>query len=101
MQLTSETSPPSEMTTERCVAHLRSMLPKEAFAPAPRKLLYMLAHLVMVFACFWGIAATQKPLLWPLFSLVIGNSFTCILFYSHELAHHTILPRHGWLTFSR
>ena len=94
MQLTAETIPPTGFTTDRCVAHLRSLLPKEAFAPAPKKLLYMLAHLAAVFACFFGIASTDNVLLWPLFSLVIGNSFTCILFYSHELAHHTILPRH-------
>ncbi|MBW4648159.1 MAG: fatty acid desaturase [Kastovskya adunca ATA6-11-RM4] len=77
---------------------LRPLLPAEAFAPDPSKLVILLINLAILILG-WAIASHlghwNPYLLWlylPL-SVVMGNSVVVLLFSSHELMHGTVVRK--------
>ena len=84
------------VNTEQCVSLIRSLISKEAFAPAPRKLLYLFLHLGIIAICYYALTINPGWLIGVTSAIIAGNSLTCILFYCHELSHNTIIPRGRW-----
>ncbi|NJN57605.1 MAG: fatty acid desaturase [Leptolyngbyaceae cyanobacterium SL_5_9] len=75
---------------------LRPLLPAEAFAPDPNKLVILLLNLVIL-GLGWAIATHldqwHTDLLWlylPL-TLIMGNSIIVLLFSSHALMHGSVI----------
>ncbi|MBW4544795.1 MAG: fatty acid desaturase [Symplocastrum torsivum CPER-KK1] len=80
---------------------LRPLLPTEAFAPDPNKLIILFINLAILILG-WAIAADldrwQPSLLWlylPL-AIVMGNSVIVLLFSSHALMHGSVI-KNSWL----
>lgn len=73
------------------VQALRPLLPAEAFAPAPRKLWLVAIHLVIIGGGYAAIRFSPSPLLYPVFTLIIGHSLGCLAFLAHELSHNAIV----------
>ncbi len=70
---------------------LKSHLPEQAFKPRLRKLLVILAHLIVVSAGYAAFQFTSSLVAYSLLALVIGHSLMCVVFLAHELSHNTIL----------
>jgi fatty acid desaturase len=70
---------------------LKPLLPKEAFAPAPRKLVVVAIHLAIMLAGYVGIRSSGSGFTSLLYSIGIGNSLACIGFMAHELSHNAIV----------
>jgi fatty acid desaturase len=75
---------------------LRPLLPAEAFAPDPNKLIILFINLAILILG-WAIAADldrwHPSLLWlylPL-AIVMGNSVIALLFSSHALMHGSVI----------
>ncbi|NJL35489.1 MAG: fatty acid desaturase [Leptolyngbyaceae cyanobacterium RM2_2_4] len=78
------------------IKQLRPLLPAEAFAPDPNKLVILLLNLVIL-GLGWAIATHldqwHTSLLWlylPL-TLIMGNSIIVLLFSSHALMHGSVI----------
>jgi fatty acid desaturase len=77
---------------------LHSLLPKEAFAPDPSKLIVLFVNLVIL-GLGWSLARQLN--LWSLVHLglylplavVMGNSVIVLLFSSHDLLHGSVVRR--------
>jgi fatty acid desaturase len=75
---------------------LRPLLPAEAFAPDPSKLITLLVNLVILISG-WAIAATlnhwNSSLLWLFLPIAIlmGNSVLVLLFSVHALMHGSVI----------
>lgn len=73
------------------VKALRPLLPKDAFAPNPARLSWLVLHLITagvgiaLLTRGWGIWGSL------LLSLVIGHAFTGMAFVGHELLHGSIV----------
>jgi fatty acid desaturase len=70
---------------------LRPLLPREAFARNPRKLLFIVLQLLAVLAGYTLMRQTQAWYFLLLLSVPIGHSIACLGFYAHDLSHKTIL----------
>lgn len=73
------------------VRALRARLPKEAFAPAPSRILVWLTHMLVVWGGIaLGLASGE---LWVQLVLmpIIGHSMAGIVFLTHDLSHGSIL----------
>ncbi len=70
---------------------LRAALPKEAFAPAPGRVVFVLLHIGVVFAGMglglWDGRAWVQLALAPL----TGHSMAQIVFFTHDLSHGSML----------
>ncbi|MEJ0090532.1 MAG: fatty acid desaturase [Limisphaerales bacterium] len=77
---------------------LRNALPKEAFEPAPKKLITLFIHAALVVGgfCFAGHTNTAVALI--LSGVIAGHSLAAIGFLSHELTHGVII-RNKYLLF--
>ncbi|WP_026703159.1 fatty acid desaturase family protein [Salibacterium aidingense] len=76
---------------------VKKHLPKEAFKPAPARLLGGLAYLIVVAVCFLMIGLFPiHPIVNLIFSFVIGASFAALGFLGHEILHGTVI-RKAWL----
>jgi fatty acid desaturase len=69
---------------------LRPLLPPDAFAPAPRKLIPAAGHLAIVLFG-WFSFRLLDAIYWPVTAVIIGHSIACIGFLAHELSHGTIV----------
>jgi fatty acid desaturase len=83
------------------------LLPRELFAPARSRLLWLPVHLTVIAAAMLAITAPWMPwFLVPLLSLCIGMSFAGATFLAHETLHGSVVRgrrlRHvvGWLGFA-
>ena len=70
---------------------LKPLLPDDAFAPCPRKLLRQTIHFLLLFGSYMGIRFVEHWFVWLLCSLVIGHSLACTGFFAHELSHNAVL----------
>jgi fatty acid desaturase len=70
---------------------LRSLLPKEAFVPNPRKLRWVVVHLAIVLTCLIALRNVSGIGVSALISFVIGHSLACLAFVAHELSHGAVL----------
>src|SRR5687768_10704119 len=70
---------------------LRTLLPKEAFNPNARKLVWAGAHLAMIGLCLVALGKTEASAFRALISIVIGHSMACLAFIAHELSHGSIV----------
>ncbi len=88
------------------VRELRPELPADVFKPATSRLALIPAHLAVIVTAILAIASGWVPwFLWPLISIAIGVSFSCLTFVAHEAVHGGIVrdrrARHivGWIGF--
>jgi fatty acid desaturase len=65
-------------------------IPRQAFEPAPRKLWTIAAHLVVI-AGGWITLPRVAPVYWPLVSLTIGFSLSCIALIAHDVSHRNVV----------
>src|SRR5688500_319784 len=70
---------------------LRNLLPKEAFNPNPRKLVWAGAHLAMIGLCLAAVRKIEVSAFTLVISIVIGHSMACLAFIAHELSHGSIM----------
>ncbi|MGC1392925.1 MAG: fatty acid desaturase [Coleofasciculaceae cyanobacterium] len=85
-----------QITQAEYAKKLRPLLPDEAFASDPNKLVILIINLAILILG-WGIASKLDQwsvyLLWlylPL-SLIMGNSIVALLFSSHNLMHGSVI----------
>lgn len=86
---------------------LHPELPAEVFEPARSRLLIVPVHLAIIITTMAAIARHWLPgWSWPLASIVIGASMSCLTFVAHEALHGGIargrvIPRIvGWIGFA-
>jgi fatty acid desaturase len=86
------------MTAARDYAReLRQDLPAKAYQPAPWRLLWLPAHLLIIGSAITAVLFGELNLGCKLvLSLVIGNSFACLASLAHEILHGTVVRRR-WL----
>ncbi len=73
---------------------LRPLLRDDVFLPARSRLAWLPAHGAIIALLAWLMATGIAPVLvWPLLSLVIGASFSAIVFLGHEILHGSVI--HG------
>ncbi|MGB8001571.1 MAG: acyl-CoA desaturase [Anaerobacillus sp.] len=78
-------------------ARIKKHLPKEAFKPAPARLIGGLTYVAITVTCFLIIGLFNLPLFLNLiFSVIIGASFAGMGFLGHEILHGTVV-RNPWL----
>ena len=71
---------------------LKPLLPREVFAPARSRLLWLPTHLSVIVAATLALASGWGGWpLWPLLSLLIGTSFAGLTFLGHETLHGAVL----------
>jgi fatty acid desaturase len=80
------------------VQRLKPLLPNDAFAPCPSKLLNQSIHLLLLTGGYITIRITEDWLVWLICSLVIGHSLAWIGFFAHELSHNAIF-RHPFIHY--
>src|SRR5258706_15822374 len=73
------------------IKELRDALPKEAFEPAPRRLIALFVHAALVVCGFYFAGHTKSAMALLLFAAVAGHSLAAIGFLSHELTHGVII----------
>ncbi|MGA9289014.1 MAG: fatty acid desaturase, partial [Anaerobacillus sp.] len=78
-------------------ARIKKHLPKEAFKPAPARLIGGLTYVAITISSFLIIGLFNLPLFLNLiFSFIIGASFAGMGFLGHEILHGTVV-RNPWL----
>lgn len=77
---------------------LRDALPKEAFEPAPKRLISLFVHAMLVSGGFYFAGHTNSLLALTISAVVAGHSLAAIGFLSHELTHGVII-RNKFLLF--
>jgi fatty acid desaturase len=80
------------------IKELRDALPKEAFEPAPKRLIALFVHATLVVCGFYFAGHTTSALALILFGAIAGHSLAAIGFLSHELTHGVII-RNKYLLF--
>ena len=73
------------------VRALKSRLPAEAFAPSPKKLCIVAAHLAIISASYTAARHNTNIVLFGVLCVVIGHSTACLGFLAHELSHGAIV----------
>jgi fatty acid desaturase len=76
-------------------AHLRSLLPRQAFEATPGKVVFMMLHVGIVIASALAIGRLPSMWQWACCALVGGHSMAVVAFYGHHLTHgHFVRQRH-------
>lgn len=70
---------------------LRTLLPKEAFAPNPRKLVWAVVHFSLIATSLMVLRNVHGIALSVGISFLIGHSLACLAFVAHELSHGSVL----------
>lgn len=81
-----------QYTVQQYARQLRRHLPAEIFRPQPRRLAWLPVHLAVIVALATYVVGWQPP--WYLAlacALVIGHSFACLAFLTHEVMHHAVV----------
>jgi fatty acid desaturase len=66
------------------------LIPRQAFEPNPYKLIVCAIHLSIIVAG-WASFPFIARIYWPLLSLVIGTSLTCIALIAHDVSHRNVV----------
>lgn len=74
-------------------SRLKKYIPKEAFRPAPYKLLPMSIHVCLIYLWLFVIRQNDTWLVIVSMSVLIGISYACLFLYCHELTHGTIVRK--------
>jgi fatty acid desaturase len=74
-------------------SRLKKYIPKEAFRPAPYKLLPMSIHVILIYLWLFVIRQNDTWLVIVSMSVLIGISYACLFLYCHELTHGTIVRK--------
>ncbi len=87
--MSSIATPPSkpERTIPNYRQQVRKALPDEFFKPEPSQLLWFIPHVAIIGTGLWLLTAHFSWWLAPILSLIIGHSFACLGFLSHEIGH--------------
>ena len=82
------------------IKELRNALPEEAFEPAPKRLIILFVHAVLVACGFYFAGHTKSAMALILFGTIAGHSLAAIGFLSHELTHGVIIRNKQFLFFA-
>lgn len=66
---------------------IRKQLPDSYFKPDHSHLLWFLFHIPLIAGCLWMLKDHFSFWTAPIISLIIGNSFACLGFLAHDIAH--------------
>ena len=78
------------MTNSDYVRVLRPLLPLEAFAADPRKLIAVAIHVTVIVGGWFTFRAVPHYL-WPVVGLVISNSVAALAFIGHDITHRSVV----------
>lgn len=78
------------MDTSDYARVLMPAIPRRAFAPNPRKLIVCGMHLAVV-VVGWVAFRFVAYFYWPLISLVIGASLSCVALIAHDVSHRNVV----------
>jgi fatty acid desaturase len=78
------------MDTSDYARVLMPAIPRQAFAPNPRKLMVCGIHLAIVVAG-WVAFRFVAHFYWPLISLAIGSSLSCVALIAHDVSHRNVV----------
>lgn len=70
---------------------IRPHLPPQAFAPDPRHLVRIAAHLLVALAGYLVLRAAGAWWVMLPVSLLIGHSMACLLFLAHDVSHSSVV----------
>lgn len=88
---------PELMPVSAYARALKLVLPRQAFQPDRRRLLWLLPHLAVAAAGMVAVARLAGPwYLEALVSLAIGQSFACLGFLGHEVMHGGVVRSPLW-----
>ena len=73
------------------VREVKKMLPKDAFAAAPAKLVYLFGYMAVLFIAYPLFAHTNHIYVYLLLTLICTHCLSCIGFLAHELSHNSIV----------
>jgi fatty acid desaturase len=100
------TSPLELIPLATYARQVRPLLPKDAFAPARARALWVPVHYAIIAALTWALATGRVPWpAWPLTSIIIGCSMAGVTFVAHEALHGGVVRGRGlirvigWLGF--
>ena len=79
------------LNSQDYIRAIKADLPREAFLPAPKKLIRMFVYLFLVVMGYLAFRFTSSIFIYVLLSLFIGHTLACIAFLAHELAHGVII----------
>jgi len=71
------------------VTRLRPLLPARAFRPNARAYVPITIHVVIII-CAWIACHYSNRLWWPLITVVIGNSMSCLAILAHDVSHRSV-----------
>src|SRR3954471_7842218 len=94
------------MSVAAYARQVRPLLPKNAFAPARARAVWIPVHYAVIAALGWALASGRVPWpAWPVVSLVIGCCMAGVTFVAHEALHGGVVRGRvlirviGWLGF--
>jgi fatty acid desaturase len=66
-------------------------LPSQAFVRHPLRLVWILPHLAIIGLAIWSTASQMPILIQGLAAVLAGNSYACLMFLGHEVAHGAVV----------
>src|SRR3954471_11717571 len=82
---------PSTQPHSEYVKEVKRLLSKEAFDPAPKKLLYLAGYFIILFATYILFRHVDGIFYYFLITCLTAHCLSCIGFLAHELSHHSIV----------
>ena len=73
------------------IKEVKSLLPKEALSPEPRKLYYVFGYFLILITSYLCFRSTSKIIFYFLISCLTTHCLSCIGFLAHELSHNSII----------
>src|SRR5687768_1210816 len=82
---------PSTKPHSEYVKEVKKLLSKEAFIPAPKKLLYLAGYFIILFVTYVVFRFVDGIFYYFLLTCLTAHCLSCIAFLAHELSHHSII----------
>lgn len=73
------------------IKEVKNLLPKEAFCPAPKKVVYLLIYFAVLITIYFLFRLTNSLTCYFFLSCLVTHCLSCIGFLSHELSHNSII----------
>ena len=80
-------------TQAEYIKEIKSLLPKEAFAPASDKLPVMFAYLIALLVLYFTFRLTQQTFVYIILSLALAHCLASLGFFAHDLSHRAIIRK--------
>ena len=78
-------------TQAEYIKEIKSILPKEAFAPASDKLPVIFAYLIALIVLYFAFRLTQETFVYIILSLALAHCLASLGFFAHDLSHQAII----------